>query len=252
MTGFASNDLVLVSPRHLAGTGTKLDDAIGPLIHLFGWPYEHTPSTGRISIDSPCRSVFLDFAPDRQDGKWWTIAHHEPYWQIEFSRQVPLEAVAAVTQALPQLLGDRRHADRIPLATEAVATIATGSDWTWKATAAGGEWVSPDGHCTVQHTADADVPWTVSHSVYDGFDTHWSASFTRNVPEPLIAQFVSHLSDTTPVERQLSEIPALATSSALITPARSDGVTPRALHAAAQIGRALPETSRIPVSRRSP
>ncbi|MGW1816232.1 hypothetical protein ACWCQM_22010 [Streptomyces sp. NPDC002125] len=69
MNTFAPNDLVLVSPRYRAGSGTnKINDVIGPLVHLFTWPYEHNPQTGRIDIDSPCRSVFLDFDPNRQDG----------------------------------------------------------------------------------------------------------------------------------------------------------------------------------------
>ncbi|MFD7957123.1 DUF317 domain-containing protein [Streptomyces ardesiacus] len=93
MNTFAPNDLVLISPRYLAGGGmNKINDVIGPLVHLFAWPYEHNPRTGRIDIASPCGSVFLGFAPDRPDGVWWTIAHHEPYWQIEFSRQTPSEA----------------------------------------------------------------------------------------------------------------------------------------------------------------
>ncbi|MER7718195.1 DUF317 domain-containing protein [Streptomyces flaveolus] len=32
---------------------------------------------------------------------WWTIAHHEPYWQIEFSRQTPSEAIASVPSSSP-------------------------------------------------------------------------------------------------------------------------------------------------------
>lgn len=55
-------------------------------------------------------------------GTWWTIAHHEPYWEVQFSRQTPMEAVAAVTQALPQLLGDHRHAERIPITSRPQAS----------------------------------------------------------------------------------------------------------------------------------
>ncbi|WP_447035873.1 hypothetical protein [Streptomyces sp. DSM 118878] len=56
--------IVLVSPQYLADGGmNKINDVIGPLVHLFAWPYEHNPRTGRIDIDSPCGSVFLDFAP---------------------------------------------------------------------------------------------------------------------------------------------------------------------------------------------
>lgn len=56
MNTFAPEDLVLVSPRHLAGSGTRLTDALGPLLHLFGWSYAHDPATRRIRLDSPLRA----------------------------------------------------------------------------------------------------------------------------------------------------------------------------------------------------
>ncbi|MFF5728095.1 DUF317 domain-containing protein [[Kitasatospora] papulosa] len=242
MNTFAPNDLVLVSPRYLAGGGmNKINDVIGPLVHLFAWPYEHNPRTGRIDIDSPCGSVFLDFDPNRQDGVWWTIAHHEPHWQIEFSRQTPNEAIASVTQALPQLLGDRRHADRIPLATESVAHLAKSSGWEASSISSGVAWASPDGHCTVEHSTDPMHPWRIQHSVYDGFDTHWSATFTPEVPEPLVAQFFTHLATTTPVERLFRDVPYFVQKldEVLITPARGAAVNPHVHHAGAQLGRAV-------------
>ncbi|MEU4259114.1 DUF317 domain-containing protein [Streptomyces fradiae] len=242
MNTFAPNDLVLISPRYLAGGGmNKINDVIGPLVHLFRWPYEHNPRTGRIDIDSPCGSVFLDFAPDRQDGVWWSIAHHEPYWRIEFGRQTPSEAIASVTQALPQLLGDHRHADRIPLAAEPVAHLAKTSGWEASSTAAGMAWASPDGHCTVEHGTDPVRPWRFEHSVYDGFDTHWTATFTPEVPERLVAQFFTHLATSTPVERVFRDVPYFVQDldDALITPVHRAAVNPHVHHAGAQIGRAV-------------
>ncbi|MFE9367866.1 DUF317 domain-containing protein [Streptomyces sp. NPDC006978] len=85
---------------------------------------------------------------------WWTIAHHEPYWRFEFSRQTPSEAIASVSQALPLLLGDRRHADRIPLATESVARLAQTSGWEASSISSGVAWASADGHCTVEHSTN--------------------------------------------------------------------------------------------------
>ncbi|MZE72821.1 DUF317 domain-containing protein [Streptomyces sp. SID5789] len=118
MRHFAPQDRVLVSPRYLAGAGIdRLADAIGPLIHLFGWPSEHDRASGRISVHSPDGSLFVNFNSRHTRGHWWSVAHHEPYWEARFTRQTPIEAIAAVTQALPQLLGDDRHIDRIPLTT---------------------------------------------------------------------------------------------------------------------------------------
>ncbi|MFI7182085.1 DUF317 domain-containing protein [Streptomyces anthocyanicus] len=242
MNTLAPNDLVLISPQYLAGGGmNKINDIIGPLVHLFAWPHEHNPRTRHIDIDSPCGSVFLAFDPGRQDGVWWTIAHHEPYWQIEFSRQTPSEAIASVTQALPQLLGDHRHADRIPLAAESVAHLAKNSGWEAPSTASGMAWASPDGHCTVEHSADPVHPWRFEHSVYDGFDTHWTATFTPEVPERLVAQFFTHLATTIPVERVFRDAPYLVQSldAALITPVNRAAVNPHVHHAGAQLGRAV-------------
>ncbi|MCL7493816.1 hypothetical protein M8I34_20800 [Streptomyces sp. MCA2] len=71
---------------------------IGSLVHLFNWPYGHDPRTGRVAIDSPCGSVFVGFEPSRDDGIWWDIRHHEPYWAAQFSLQ---------THAVPAADGPR-------------------------------------------------------------------------------------------------------------------------------------------------
>ncbi|MFD8847590.1 DUF317 domain-containing protein [Streptomyces sp. NPDC059604] len=246
---FRPDDRVLVSPRHLAGAGIdRIRDAINPLTELFDWTSERL-TTGRVLLNSPGHEAFLDFAADRQDGLWWTIAHHEPYWQAEFTRQTPIEAIASVTQALPQMLGDHRHANRIPLTTEYVAPTARRSGWDLKKTASGVTWTSPDGHCAVEHTTDPEHPWRIIHSVYDGFDTHWCANFTRDTPEQLVAQFLAHLSDETPVERRFADVPALALGSAVITPARTSVLGSHTSHAIAQVGRVLATNGRPLVSR---
>ncbi|MBT2509185.1 DUF317 domain-containing protein [Streptomyces sp. ISL-98] len=238
MTHFAPEDRVLVSPRHLAGAGLdRLTDALGPLIHLFSWPSQRDAATGHIAIDSPDGSLFLTFSPSHPAGRWWTIAHHEPYWEVQFSRQTPIEAIAAVTQALPQLLGDRRHADRIPLTTSTLAQIADMNHWQ----AGDGTFTTPDGHCLLQHTPGDETPWRFQHHVYDGFDTHWHATFTQDTPEQLVAQFFTHLATTTPVERAFRDIPYLVQhlDDALITPVRRAAVNPHVHHAGAQLAHAV-------------
>jgi len=210
-TELDERDRFLASPRHLAGAGDRLADVLSPLIHLFGWARVHDPASGHIAVDSPCGTILLDCSPSSPDGTWWTIAHHDPYWKITATRQTPLEALAGITQALPQLLGDTRHADRIPLATRSVADLADLYGWT----AEPGSYTSPDGHCTVHHAADQ--PWRVEHSVYDGFDTLWSVRTEGEVPDQLPAQFFSYLASPDPVERVLADIPHLARSRAQLT-----------------------------------
>lgn len=198
MTVFSPHDRVLVSPRHLAGAGIDhLADATSPLIHLFGWHHAFDRDTGRITVSRPDGGLFVNFNSRHTRGQWWSIAHHEPQWEVRFSRRTPIEAIAAVTQSLPQLHGDPRHTESIPLTTSTPAGIAHTEGWT--RTPPGG-FTSPDGHCTLAHHPGADTAWTVTHSILDGVDTHWTAIFTQNTPAQLVAQFLTHLTTTTPVD----------------------------------------------------
>ncbi|GAA4781854.1 DUF317 domain-containing protein [Streptomyces ziwulingensis] len=237
MTSFAPSDRVLVSPRHLAGGGAdRLGSALGPLITLFGWHHTHDPHTGHTALTSPCESLFVDFDPCDPRGVWWRIIHHEPYWQARFTRQTPIEAIAAVTQVLPQSLGDRRHAERIPLTTSSLAQTARLTDWAETRDGQSTTFTSADGHCTLTHQPDDHLRWHIRHSLFDGFDTDWSAAFTRAAPARLVAQFFAHLTADTPVERTYGDLPYLAqrSSDALITPVHGAAVNPHVHHALAR------------------
>lgn len=85
--------------------------------------------------------------------------------------------------------------------------------------------------------------------MYDGFDTHWNASFTRDTPERLVAQFFTHLSTTAPVERAFRDIPHLVQdlNDALITPINGV-VNPHVRHAAAALGH-TPAKAPVPHAR---
>ncbi|MFD5108941.1 DUF317 domain-containing protein [Streptomyces cinereoruber] len=217
-----------MSPRHLAGTGDRLADVLGPLIHTFGWKHVHDPASGHISVDSPGHDLLLDFTPTSQDGTWWTIQHPDPLWKITASHLTPLEPLAAITQALPQLLGDTRHVDRIPLTSLSVAEIADLNGWTTTGTS----FTSPDSHCTLHYEPGAS--WRVEHSVYDGFGTHWSVRAEGDLPEELAAQFLTFLATPDPVERAYRDIPWLARSQARLTPL--DGKSPLGPHVAHALG----------------
>ncbi|WP_406220658.1 DUF317 domain-containing protein [Streptomyces decoyicus] len=241
MNKFTADDEVLVSPRHLAGGGpNQFRNVLGPLIHMFDWPYTHNPSTGHITIDSPCGSTFIDFTPTRLDGIWWNISHYEPYWKAQFSRQTPAEALSAITQTLPQLIGDDRHARRIPLATNTLPQTADLNSWTTSAEGTATVFTSADGHCAFTHEPDSEVPWRFEHSVYDGFDTHWNATFTQDTPKQLVAEFFTNLASSEPAERVFGDVPYLVRhhSGALITPVQGAAVNPHVHHAVAQVAQA--------------
>ncbi|MFE1802356.1 DUF317 domain-containing protein [Streptomyces sp. NPDC059517] len=186
MSGFAPTDRVLVSPRHLADAGTDpLRDALGPLIRLFGWSHTHDAATGHITLDSPCHGAFIDFTPSNPYGPWWRTSHHEPYWQAQFGRHTPIEAIAAFTQALPQFLGDTRHADRIPLSTNTLVECARLNGWDMTADAQATVFTSADGHCVLTHAPHADRRWQIQHRLADDADTAWFASVTQATPARL-------------------------------------------------------------------
>ncbi|MET8683717.1 DUF317 domain-containing protein [Streptomyces sp. NPDC004732] len=232
MSAYGPDDRVMVSPRYMAGAGDRLADALGPLIHLFGWPTQHDVATGHVQITSPDGSMFVDFDPIAPLGQWWTITHHEPYWEVQFSRQTPLETVAAVTQALPQLLGDTRHAERIPIAGMPLDQIAALHLWT----AEDHVLTSPDWYCQLIHTPDEDIAWRAWHAF---FEKQPLATFTRDVPEGLVGNFFAHLATTTAVERAFADVP-LSTRyehSELITPVRGAAISPHLDHALAQLDR---------------
>ncbi|GAA2647525.1 DUF317 domain-containing protein [Streptomyces lunalinharesii] len=232
MSQYAPDDRVMVSPRYMAGAGDRIADVIGPLIHLFGWHTQHDAATGHVTIDSPDGSVFCDFDPLHPLGRWWTIAHHEPYWQMQFSRQAPMEAIAAVTQALPQLLGDTRHAEHIPITDMPLDRLATLNDWSVE----DGLLTSPDWYCRLLHTPDEEITWRAEHAL---FEKQPLATFTRDAPESLVRNFFAHLATPIAVERAFADVP-LSTRyehSKLITPIRGATISPHVDHALAQLAR---------------
>ncbi|MBQ0855499.1 DUF317 domain-containing protein [Streptomyces sp. BH-SS-21] len=213
----------------MAGAGDRLADVFGPLIHLFGWSAQHDAATGYTTIDSPDGSMFIDFDPLQPLGRWWTIAHHEPYWDVRFSRQAPLEAVAAVTQALPQLLGDTRHAERIPITDMPLNQLAELNDWSVE----DGVLTSPDGYCHLLPTPDEDIAWRAEHTF---FEKQPLATFTRDAPEGLVRNFFAHLTEPA-VERDFADIlfSTRYEHSGLITPAGGAAINPHVDHALAQL-----------------
>lgn len=236
MSQYALDERVMVSPRYMAGAGDRIADVLAPLVRLFGWQHRQDAATGRIEVDSPDGSLFVDFAPMQRSGMWCTVSHHEPYWQAAFSRQAPLEAVAAVTQALPQLLGDARHAERIPLTEQPLDQLAALHDWTVQDTVI----TSPDWNCQLIHTPEdaEDITWRAHHAF---FEYEPLGTFTREVPDRLIGNFFTYLASTAPVERAVADVPIHTRygHSDLMTPVRPASVNPHTDHALAQINRAM-------------
>ncbi|MGW6796828.1 DUF317 domain-containing protein [Streptomyces chartreusis] len=229
---YAHDERVMVSPRYMAGTGDQIADVIGPLIHLFGWPTQHDAATGHFKIDSPDGSMFCEFDPIHPLSRWWTISHHEPYWEATFSRQMPMEAIAAVTQALPQLLGDNRQAERIPITDMPLDQLADLNDWSVE----GGTLTSPDRYCRLVYTPHEEIAWQVEHV---NFENAALATFTKDTPTGLVRNLFAHLAMPTPVERTFADVPISTRygHGAVITPGRGAAVNPHVHHALGQLER---------------
>ncbi|MFK0121157.1 DUF317 domain-containing protein [Streptomyces sp. NPDC090994] len=203
------------------------------MVNLFDWHHTRDPDTGHITLASPCQSLRVDFDPTDTQGVWWRVIHHEPYWQARFSWQTPIEAIAAVTQSLPRILGDRRHADRISLTATGRPQTADFSGWTRTRGERSTTYTSADGHCSLTDQPDDQLRWQIRSSLFDGFDTQWTAAFTRAVPSRLVVQFFAHLVADTPVERTYGDLPHLVqrSTNVVITPIRRAAINPHVHHA---------------------
>ncbi|MFJ4876571.1 DUF317 domain-containing protein [Streptomyces sp. NPDC088745] len=245
---FDPYDRVLVSPRYLAGAGLdRLGEAIGPLVNRAGWSTEQDRTLGTLAVFSPDCNVTIALDTGHQRGDWWTVSQEDPSWRVKFTRQTPIEAIGPMLYLLPQItLGDHRFDAELGAAPPALHDTAGQSAWSKEELPDGVRYTSPDGHCSLEHTPQASgeqVRWVFQHSVFDGFDTHWTATFSATTPQPLVDQFFSNLASGFPVERTFIDLPFIlqGTDEALITPVHGTRLNPGLDHAVAQIAR-IPET----------
>lgn len=147
-----------------------------------------------------------------------------------FSRQAPLEAVAAVTQTLPQLLGDHLHSARIPITDMPLDQLAALNGWSVD----NGARTLPDLCCRLKHAPGKEIAWQVEHLYYENAPL---ATFTRDAPESLVRNFFAHLASPMAVERAVANVP-LSTryeDSTRITPVRGTAMNLHIEHALAQL-----------------
>ncbi|WP_433549101.1 DUF317 domain-containing protein [Streptomyces sp. CA-294286] len=242
-----------VSPRYLAGGGlARLDEVIQPLVRRFGWPIKRDRTAHTFTLSSPDRSMVIGFDPNRADERCWAVTHHDPRWSATFTRHTPIEAVAAVLRALPQLNGDLRSVELYGRLTDtSLADLAEQYGWQRSPGEEGIRIASRDGHCTVQHNPGAEAPWAFEHAVPDHADTRWAAAFSGSVPESLVGRFFTNLAGPVPVERFLPEVPLALreVSTARVTPVRRTTATPRSAPKPPQSRHAVQKHPRPPVRR---
>ncbi|OKI09424.1 hypothetical protein A6A06_01585 [Streptomyces sp. CB02923] len=187
----------LVEPRHLAGSGDLRH--ITEFLRASGWK-DKSKSGGPTVFDSPDKSVRIGYDPFTQPGGWTISGKRtaaQVAWHATFSRQVPVEIVAGVTDALTQPRS--AHAPNVwePLAAHRWET-EQGRHVTAR---------SPDGTAFVRfhQNGPGQAHWWAGARNEHG--RVWQAVFTPTTPMHLVQAFSTALSDPQPVMRQLGHVP---------------------------------------------
>ncbi|MFE3901292.1 DUF317 domain-containing protein [Streptomyces sp. NPDC059153] len=188
----------LVEPRHLAGGGDLRH--VTEYLRASGWK-DKSKTGGPLVFDSPDKSIRIGYDPFTQPGGW-TISGKQTAsqeaWHAMLGKQVPVEIVAGVTDAL--------HRPRSAHAPNVWAPL-TQQGWTTERrqhfTA-----VSPDRNTWLQfhQSGTGEAYWWAGARTEHG--PTWDAIFTPTTPMHLVQEFSAALADPTPVMRPLGRVPA--------------------------------------------
>ncbi|MFC9228420.1 DUF317 domain-containing protein [Streptomyces decoyicus] len=187
----------LIEPRYLAGGGDLRH--VTEFLRASGWR-DKSKSGGPVVFDSPDKSVRIGYDPFVQPGGW-TISgkqtrRHEA-WHAALGRQIPVEIVAGVTDALTRPRS--AHAPNVWAPLEA-------QEWEMEQ----GQHVtarSPDGNAFVRfhQSAPGQAHWWAGARNEHG--RVWEATFTPNAPMHLVQAFSTALADPQPLMRPLGHVP---------------------------------------------
>lgn len=195
-------DEVLVSPPCLAGGGDPR--WITAALHQADkWRYDHMPLSPYVHLVRRDQQAELSLYPD-PDEPWWTILHaatgEHPAWYARFTARIPVEILAAFTDALtdpatPSVEGDDPF------------EILHTAGWLEHSDLAAS---SPDG---LQRAERADHgPWPGSWFITttlpgDPGTVIWRAHLSGDTPLPLIAALARALTDTRALRRDPATLP---------------------------------------------
>lgn len=200
----ATVDISFVAPRYLAGGGDPAWITV-PLHRACGWSYGHEPLLPQVLLSSPNQQAMLRLEP-RLDKPWWSIRHagtaDRPAWGASFDARVPVEIIAAFTDALthPSPAQD----DNLPENPYKPLRQAG-----WQHDDRSGALVSPDGFARVEHLTDQGADcWFASAGTTAATDEpEWRAYFSDTTPPRLITAFTTALADDSPLARPPHEVP---------------------------------------------
>ncbi|MFE4055205.1 DUF317 domain-containing protein [Streptomyces sp. NPDC059096] len=199
-----------VAPRHLAGGGDPAWVTI-PLHRACGWSHGNDPLMPRVLLSSPDQTALLRLEP-ANGLQWWALHHtaerDRPAWHTTFGGQTPVEAIAAVTDAL----------------TDTAISLATDTDpyeplldAGWKPVRGADGIFSPDGKVRVERivTGGSDM-WLATAALGPSQRPLWQAMFRQHTPPVLISAFTRALADTSPLPRQYLSLTVPAYGTRLI------------------------------------
>ncbi|MDX3523260.1 DUF317 domain-containing protein [Streptomyces scabiei] len=192
-------DEVLVSPPCLAGGGDPRWITVA-LHQASGWRYDHTPLSPVAHLVRPDQQAELSLYPD-PDEPWWTILHapttEHPAWYARFGARIPVEILAAFTDALTDPGPSTEPSDPFEI------LYATG--WVEHSDVSAS---SPDGPVRVERVGQGRGSWFITTSLPGNPDAVlWHAHLDANTPLHLVAAFTRALTDATPLYRDLLALP---------------------------------------------
>ncbi|MEU9748349.1 DUF317 domain-containing protein [Streptomyces niveus] len=245
LDSFGPDDPVLVSPRYLAGPGLEQRPLAVAMVWSSltnaGWS-THTPDNGPLLCTSPCQMVRAARMPNSTDRGWKTVVYEDPlaapWWTAEWTQQTPVELLTDFHRALAEAHATGAlHSLTSPTAAVYVPLLNGG--WSHMVDERGNQsFTSPDrlarvtGHRRPSHGGDA---WIIDVSPGTTGHCRWTARFSKQVPNALVAAFTASLADTTPVYRGAGTLPK-ELGSYLVTepappcaPGRSEAAAPAPL-----------------------
>ncbi|MFE1407822.1 DUF317 domain-containing protein [Streptomyces sp. NPDC058770] len=190
-------------PRHLAGGGDPR--RITQTLRAAGWKNHSYPDYPHVVLASPDYQHSLILEPEPEPYKaWWRIRGQSEHnsWYTEFSSHVPVEILAALTDALLQ---------PVPETTPDIWPTLASAGWTYQHDEQGNETAShPDGTLRLRRWAvepDEGFFWTAEAILPDGDGQLWRASLDDRTPPHLIAAFTNALANDEPVQRGMHDVP---------------------------------------------
>ncbi|MEH0658501.1 DUF317 domain-containing protein [Streptomyces stelliscabiei] len=194
-------DELLVTPPCLAGGGGGDPRWVTVALHQAGgWRYDHTPLSPIIHLVRPDQQAELSLYPD-PDEPWWTILHaptdEHPAWYARFGARLPVEILAAFTDALTKPAPEAAASDPFE--------ILYAAGWLEHSDVSAS---SPDSPVRVERAVQGQGSWFVTTSLPGDPDTViWRAHLGADTPLHLVAAFTSALTDPAPLRRDPLALP---------------------------------------------